>query len=689
MAILKFSRGESTSSSRKPSSMDITKKENGMGMSTEQKRIMTTMQNINISKVMIDSVCVAKTVDVVRSYIERAVNSRVIAIDVITVNEDYRSDIIGVGFYVGGAQALYVPLGHRKVVGAGAYEGNIGQDSFCEIIKDVFMSNKNICVYGCDLKRLVKLFRYHWGVEINPAYDVRIAAFVIDETDNRELSSLYKKYVDNNENMSSDIPKSIDKRYISPNKLGVLVGYNTIMIGKLAVSQMHELNKDGYDSKRKRLFYDIEMPLVKILADIEYRGWCFDTRLASELEEEYKIKVEMIDTKIAYELSKYELDMMQHPDIMRLTKNNIKNFKFSSSKQAQAFFYDILQLPIANQKAGKKCDKEALEFWVKNNNVELARLLLEQRKINKLYKDYIYKLYNAGKEGRIYSSFNQDGADTGRFSSSDVVSKINLQNIPKSDKRIRGMFVADDNYCLIGADYSSIEPRVLTYLCQDKHLLEANRTGLDLYSAMASKLYKKPYEECTEATLEGKKRRSSIKAIFLGLMYGRGVNSVAVDLGISKQEAQKLVEGFFKQYPRIQEYIQINVENVEEKGYAETLYGRRRHLNDLVIYKNDIQNSKYQDAYRKCLNSVVQGTAADIIKKAIIKIGHSSVLNKLGYVMLANIHDEIIGQAPVCNVGKCKEIVEALMIQAAREVVDVEIKVDTEISLNWGGESVG
>ena len=385
--------------------------------------------------------------------------------------------------------------------------------------------------------------------------------------------------------------------------------------------------------------------------------------------------------------------------------------------------------------------------------------------MSKLLSTYIEAIPNhiAKKDGKLHANFNQYGAKTGRFSSSDP----NLQNIPSKTKKlsdgtvidaghdIRQMFIAGEGNVIIGGDFSQQEPRCLAHMSQDENMINAYLHGKDLYATIASKLYNKPYEECKEfrpdgtVNPEGKQRRSSVKPILLGIMYGRGVNSIAEQMNITKEEAQQVINDFYKQFPKVKEFVEFAQENARTYGFVETAWGRKRRLpnmqldpieitienpnlistfnpldfsstentevSDEVYYKylrlmnraygreakekvkqqakaegyKLVDNGGYiADAQRQCVNSIIQGSAADMTKIAMIQIHRNKRLRELGYKLIIPVHDEVLGVCPKENAKEVRDILEYIMVHVVDGKFEIPMKTDIECTYRWYGEGI-
>jgi DNA polymerase I-like protein with 3'-5' exonuclease and polymerase domains len=406
----------------------------------------------------------------------------------------------------------------------------------------------------------------------------------------------------------------------------------------------------------------------------------------------------------------------------------------------------------------KSVDKDAprgtgVAVLTKVNNA-FTQALLEYREVGKLINTYIDKLPNCvnEKDGRIHCKFNQYGADTGRMSSSDP----NLQNIPSHNKDIRKMFKATDGYVLMSSDFSQQEPKCLAALCRkqgDAQMYDTFMEGKDLYSEIASKAFNKPYEDCKEfrpdgtTNKEGKARRNQAKSILLGVLYGRGTESIAEQLGTTAREAQSIKDSVFRGFPAIKQFEEDSIQMSKDVGYVTTVCGRKRRLPSMmlpdyeIVWKDGvppdddplsfdaeidtstevpeklqrqwltkvrstnfynrrkvfeaaeeeglliIDHTKDKDT-TKVVNARIQGSAADLTKLAMIGLHNNQRLKELGFRMLIPVHDEIIAECPEENIKECSELLASTMSYAAEQILEMPIKCDVEITRQWYGESV-
>lgn len=324
--------------------------------------------------------------------------------------------------------------------------------------------------------------------------------------------------------------------------------------------------------------------------------------------------------------------------------------------------------------------KYKTEFKVKVQSIE--------QKVNTVYDFHV----------PITHSFISNGIishNTGRFSSSDPIHRINLQQIPSRGKgsAVRKMFTAREGYVLIGSDYSAIEPRVLAKLCQDKEMIQAYTDGVDLYSVIASRIFKKPYEECMEfhpitgeEQKEGKERRSAVKSVLLGIMYGRSPQAIANQFHKPKKWAEQIIANFYEHYPNVKK-LQVKAEYLAYKyGFVETILGRKRRLPEMS--KTVLHSPMYAYWARRCLNAMVQGSSADIMKSAMLNLSRDAEWQSLDAHMLLTIHDELICEVKAEDALKASQALSRVMKATGEKLINMPMKCDVEITKVWYGEDI-
>ena len=412
------------------------------------------------------------------------------------------------------------------------------------------------------------------------------------------------------------------------------------------------LKEELEDRNLMKVLNEIEMPLIEILSSMEIKGIKIDPEYFSNYEKELGDLIEKLQEKIYEEAG--------------------EEFNINSPKQlAEILFFKLNLPPVKKTKTGLSTDEEVLEK-LKADGAEIAKAILEYRKLAKLkntYVDAIPKLRD--EKDRVHTTFNQIGTTTGRLSSSDP----NLQNIPvKTDEgiKIRQGFVAEKNSVLMGIDYSQIELRVLAQLSGDENLREAYQNSMDLHSLTARKIFELSDEE--EVSRE---ERIIAKTINFSIIYGKTAFGLAKELGISQKEASEYIDRYFNQYPKVKGFEKEIVEFTEKHGYTETFFGRRR-LIDGINSKN--KNIKSQ-AESMSVNSVIQGTAAEIIKKVMIEI-YKYIKDRDGISLLLQVHDELIFEIEKEKLEMYREDIEKIMRESVK-FDSVPLEINTNIGVNW------
>ena len=401
------------------------------------------------------------------------------------------------------------------------------------------------------------------------------------------------------------------------------------------------------------LFYNVEMPLVRVLADMERIGVLIDDFALAQSSSMMTAEMQRIERHIR-ELSG-------------------ANINISSPKQVGELLFDVLKISekAKKTKSGQYVtDEETLEALRSKHPV--VSEILEYRGVKKLlgtYIDALPKLINE-KTGRVHTSFNQTVTATGRLSSSNP----NLQNIPIRDekgKEIRKAFIASEGRVFMSADYSQVELRLMAHLSQDKNMMDAFNADQDIHAATAANIYKVPIEEVTSDM------RRKAKTANFGIIYGISVFGLSERLGVSRAEAKELIDGYFMSFPGVKDYIDSSIENARRDGYVETLLHRRRYLPDINSRNANVRGY----AERNAVNAPIQGTAADIIKIAMVKIADRLKREGLKTEMLLQVHDELNFNVPLNEVDIVKELVREEMEGAFS--LSVPLRVDIGVGANW------
>ncbi|NLK21675.1 MAG: DNA polymerase I [Epulopiscium sp.] len=406
------------------------------------------------------------------------------------------------------------------------------------------------------------------------------------------------------------------------------------------------------ENNQEMLYYEVEHPLIEVLFKMEDQGFKVDINKLKEYTYELEGKISILTEEI-YELAGEE-------------------FNINSPKQLGIILFEKLKLPVEKKtKTGYSTAAEVLDK-LKNKHT-IVEKILEYRQLVKLkttYGDGLFAVVNK-ETNKIHSTFNQTITATGRISSTEP----NLQNIPiKLDmgRKIRRVFIpSNEEYLLLDADYSQIELRVLGHIAKDETLINAFRTGEDIHRITASQVFKVPFDEVTQ------RQRNDAKAVNFGIVYGIGAFSLSQDLNISRKEAEKYIEGYFEKYPNVRKYMDATINETRKLGYVSTLFGRRREVAD-INSKNFMRRSFGE---RVAMNTPIQGTAADIIKIAMIKVFNRLKERKLKSRLILQVHDELIIEVHKDEIEEVKEILRHEMEYAVE--LDVPLEIDMHLGKSW------
>ena len=716
----------------------------------------------------------------IREYVDCAITNGIVAVDTETNGLD-RIDgkIAGVCLYTPGQKGVYIPVRHESFMTGIELNTNISK----EFMKDQFerMNKSNIKYVLHNAKFDMHILWWMLGIKIIPYWDTQIGSQLLNENEPHKLKVLYKKYVDNKDEDSkvasfNSLFKGIEFNKVPPDVAYMYASFDPIMTYELYQFQYNFIDINGKYCKEKGLervaevFRNIEMPLIQVVFEMECTGVKIDTDLAEKLKAQYTKHKDAAEVKFNLEIDKlndkFDKLMIKNPAAYnKLFKDGIRKVSISSPTQLAILFYDVLEF----ESPDKKSPRGTGEAILKSFNHPLVDSILEYRSMSKLLSTYIEAIpqHIAKRDNRLHANFNQYGAKTGRFSSSDP----NLQNIPSQKTKlsdgtvidaghdIRQMFIAGDGMVIVGGDFSQQEPRCLAHMSDDPHMLQAYLEGKDLYATIASKIYKMPYDECKEfradgtVNPDGKARRTSVKPVLLGLMYGRGVPSIAEQMKISTQEAQKIIDDFYAEFPKVKEFVDFAQTFARDYGFVETAWGRKRRLSDMQLppieikpciksysdnfdpfafdatesipqddYVPDEVYRKYytllnrargrqqqqkvkelaeqegytikdnrgfiEDAKRQCVNSIIQGSAADMTKLTMIKIFNDEELNKLGYKLIIPVHDEVLGICPRENAKAVRDRLEYIMVHIVDGKFKIPMKCDIEVTERWYGEGI-
>lgn len=578
------------------------------------------------------------------NWLQQLTASSLFCIDIETTNPDpVKAEIVGIALALEENKPAYIPLSHKDD------SQQLAKELVFKILKPV-LENPQIEKIGHNLKALLNIFKNHGIYLQGTLFDTMIESYVLNSNANRhDTETLSLKYLGHRMHSYENLTGKGAKQ----------VGIDEILAAKAApyaaekadVSlKLHNKLYPMLDEKLKNVLQTIELPLLPVLADMEYRGVLID-----------KLTLQKHGTRLK------EVMQILWDEALSLAG---RPFNLNSPKQLQEILFDEQKIPVISKTpTGQPSTGEAvlqeLAF-----EYRLPAVILEYRSLSKLvstYIDALPKRINVRTE-RVHTCYNQAVAATGRLSSSEP----NLQNIPirsEEGRLIRKAFIAPPEHFLLAADYSQIELRIMAHLSQDANLLKAFAMGWDIHSATASEIFQVALEEVTS------EHRRRAKAVNFGLIYGMSSFGLSKQLGIERQDAQYYMELYFKRYPAVKEYMERTRRQAHQQGFVETVFGRRLHLPEI----NTQNMVRQKAAERAAINAPMQGTAADIIKKAMLALAHWQTSQESPLAqMIMQVHDELVFEVHESNVDKAKHIIRELMENT------VELSVPLEVTIGVG-----
>jgi DNA polymerase I len=584
------------------------------------------------------------------TWLAKLQNAELIAFDSETTGLDpMRAEIVGVSFAVEPGHAAYVPLAHDY---AGA-PAQLGREAVLETLRPLLEDEKKDKL-GQHLKYDMNVLSNYGIVVRGVRYDSMLESYVWNSASNRhDMDTLAKKYLGVDtihfEDVAGKGAKQIPFAQVDVQRAAEYAAEDADITLRLHRALWSKLESEP---RLRRVFTDIEMPLVPVLARMEQCGVLIDAE---------KLKVQ------SGELGRRMLELQQRAHAVAG-----RHFSLDSPKQLQTLLYDELKLPVTlkTPTGQPSTNEEALEGLA--NQHELPRVILDYRTLAKLRSTYTDKLPQQvnPRSGRVHTSYHQAVAQTGRLSSSDP----NLQNIPirtEEGRRIRQAFIAPAGYWILAADYSQIELRIMAHLSGDTGLLAAFHGNQDVHRATAAEVFGLPPEQ-----VDSNQRRAA-KAINFGLMYGMSAFGLARQLGIARGEAQSYIQRYFERYPGVQAFMQTTRETAHRDGYVETLFGRRLYLNEIHSRNQGLRAG----AERAAINAPMQGTAADIIKRAMIVVDAWLQTRQAEARMVMQVHDELVFEVRDDCIEAIRTGVRERMMDAAE--LAVPLVVDIGVGMNW------
>lgn len=572
------------------------------------------------------------------------------AFDTETTSLNYmEAKIVGVSFAVEAGRAAYVPVAHDYV---GAPE-QLDRDAVLGALKPL-LEDESRAKVGQNLKYDASVLANHDITLRGIRFDTMLESYVLDSTATRhDMDSLALKYLGQGtihfEDIAGKGAKQLSFNQIDLEQAGPYAAEDADITLRLHEALWPKLDGQGALTK---VFTDIEVPLVPVLSRIERQGALLSREMLAEQSRELGERLEEIKSE-AYDLAGQE-------------------FNLGSPKQLGEILFEKLELPVI-KKTPKGAPSTAEEVLVELAlDYPLPKVLLEYRSLSKLkstYTDKLPEMVNA-ETGRVHTSYHQAVAATGRLSSTDP----NLQNIPirtEEGRRIRQAFIAPEGYRIVAADYSQIELRIMAHLSGDAGLLKAFNEGQDVHRATASEVFEVGLEE-----VSGEQRRKA-KAINFGLIYGMSAFGLGKQLHIGRNEAQQYIDRYFDRYPGVADYMDSTRAVAKDQGFVETLFGRRLYLPEI----NARNKMRVQAAERTAINAPMQGTAADIIKKAMLSVDDWLQAANADARMIMQVHDELVFEVATGEVDGFSEEICRLMSGAAE--LAIPLLVEAGSGDNW------
>lgn len=690
-------------------------------------------------------------------YIDKAIANNFISVDTETDNslDPLTCKLMGLCLHTYGMKQAYIPVNHVNRETGKRLENQLTEEFIREQLERIVKTNTKTVFHNAKFD--YEVIKCTTGVSLNIHWDTLVGSKMIDENRRSHgLKQLYVELIDPSDEKYNieHLFQGIEYALVDPELFALYAATDAYKTTKLHDYQVKWFETCEHKDLFK-LFTTVELPIIAVTAEMELYGITLDTEYGGRLSDKYHKLLDTIDNETSEELKKLQPKIDEWKKSTKGQQMVGKKTKadqltdpvnLSSPTQLAIILYDILEITPPDKKNPRGTGEDVLE----KINIPLCKAILKRRGMLKLVNTYIDKLPTIlnPKTGRLHAGFNPLGAATGRFSSSEP----NLQNIPSHNKEIRMMFRATPGYKLVGSDFSQAEPRLMAWYAQDENMINAYKNKKDLYATIASIVYNNAYEENLEffpdgsPNPHGKERRSFMKSVILGLLYGRGTASVAEQIGKSIEEAQEIIDKFFAGFPNVKKWIHETQENCRKTGYVTDLWGRVRRLPDIQKPKYTIRLSKdsnvdmlmfnpllgcadkenseavslinkytkatdrikskndylqlKQDALkdnieihdnsgfisqaeRQCVNARVQGGSATCTKKAMIAVHNDPIMKQLGFHLMLCVHDELIGECPEENAQAVAERLSELMINAPKPECLVPFKCDADITSRW------
>ena len=581
-------------------------------------------------------------------WVEKLKQAKLFALDTETDNLDYMAaNLVGISFALENGEAAYLPL-QLDYLGA---PKTLEKTTALALLKPV-LENPAIQKVGQNFKYDLTIFARN-GIDVQGvAFDTMLESYVLNSTGRHNMDDLAKRYLGHQtisfEEIAGKGKNQLTFNQIPLEKAAEYAAEDADVTMKLQQVLWEKLSKEP---TLEKLFKEMELPLLGVLSRMERRGVLIDSDALFLQSNEIANRLSELEEQ-AYVLAG-------------------QPFNLASTKQLQEILFDKLGLPVIQKtpKGAPSTNEEVLEELAFSH--ELPKVLVEHRGLSKLkstYTDKLPQMVNP-QTGRVHTSYHQAVTATGRLSSSDP----NLQNIPirnEEGRRIRQAFIAREGFTVVAADYSQIELRIMAHLSQDQGLINAFTQGKDIHRSTAAEIFGVALDEVTS------EQRRNAKAINFGLIYGMSAFGLSRQLGIGRADAQSYMDLYFKRYPGVQTFMHDIREKAKAQGYVETLFGRRLYLPDI----NSSNGMRRKAAERVAINAPMQGTAADIIKRAMIQLDQK-LQNDPDIAMIMQVHDELVFEVRSEKVAFYSDLIKTQMESAADLVVPLIVEVGQ--GTNW------
>lgn len=614
-----------------------------------KKSAETTKTSKPVAQVGQDYSCVLTNSDF-EQWLEKLKAADIFAFDTETTSLNYMdAELVGLSFAVQAGEAAYVPVAHDYMDAP----AQLDRDWVLEQLKPL-LEDANRTIVAQNLKYDQSVLA-NYGIDVKcRVMDTMLESYVLNSVAGRhDMDSLAMRHLDREtihfEDIAGKGAKQLTFNQIALEEAAPYAAEDadiTLQLHQVLWPQLEEI------PSLKKLYEDIEAPLVRVLSHVERNGALIDPDAMFAQSEEIAAKVQNLETQV-HDLAG-------------------QVFNLGSPKQLQEILYEKQQLPVLKKtpKGQPSTAEEVLQRLA--DDYEIPRLILEYRSLSKLKSTYTDKLplMINKKTGRVHTSYQQAVAATGRLSSTDP----NLQNIPvrtEEGRRIRKAFIAPEGMKIVAADYSQIELRIMAHLSHDEGLMKAFKEGKDVHSATAAEVFGVELDEVTSD------HRRKAKAINFGLIYGMSAFGLGRQLQVGRNEAQQYIDLYFDRYPGVKQFMDRIRAEAAEDGYVETLFGRRLYLPNI----NDRNGLYRQAAERTAINAPMQGTAADIIKLAMIDVDAWLSQSSSGIRMMMQVHDELVFEVPEDQLDSFIPEVEKRMERAAE--LDVPLLVEAGVGNNW------